>query len=222
MRAALYARVSTIDKDQNPEVQLAKLRPYCKDMNWEIYREYVDMASAADLAGRKEWARLMKDASLRRFDVVLVWKIDRAFRSVIHASNTIKLLQGYRIGFRSLMEPAIDTTTAMGEFIFNILVAVSQLERQAISERVQAGIDYTREHGTRSGTPIGRPRKNIDFIKVCKALRDSKGNFSEAAAILTAETGIKVSPGFVQIRISRANLTKEDVINERFCSDTAV
>ena len=62
----------------------------------------------------------MKDAALHKFDVLLVWKIDRAFRSVIHAANTLSMLRGYRVGFRSYMEPSIDTTTPHGEFIFNI------------------------------------------------------------------------------------------------------
>jgi len=212
MRAALYARVSTIDKDQNPEVQLDKLRVYSKEQGWEIYKEYVDKASAADLANRKEWTALMKAAASRRFDVLLVWRIDRAFRSVIHAANTMEILRGYNIGFHSFMEPVIDTTNAMGEFVFNILVAVSQLERQTISQRVQAGVDHAKAHGTRSGKPIGRPRKDIDLTNICKALKDSGGNFTRAAELLKERTGITVSPGFVQLRIYRAGLKKEEII----------
>ena len=52
MKAALYARVSTADKDQNTEVQLSKLRDYCQEMGWIVYREYVDEASAADFLGK--------------------------------------------------------------------------------------------------------------------------------------------------------------------------
>lgn len=212
MKTALYARVSTTDKDQNPEVQLEKLRDYCRDNNLDIFNEYVDQASAADLANRKEWTALMKAAAGRRFNVLLVWRIDRAFRSVIHAANTLEILRGYNIGFHSLMEPVIDTTNAMGEFVFNILVAVSQLERQTISQRVQAGVDHAKAHGTRSGKAIGRPRKDIDFTIVCKALKDGKGNFTRAAELIEEKTGIKVSPGFVQMRVFRSNLTKEEVM----------
>ena len=90
MKAALYARVSTADKDQNTEVQLSKLRDYCHEMGWIVYREYVDEASAADFSGRVGWKHLMKDAALHKFDVLLVWEIDRAFRSVIHAGQYTK------------------------------------------------------------------------------------------------------------------------------------
>ena len=212
MKAALYARVSTIDKDQNPEIQLEKLRGYCNEQGWETYKEYIDKASAADLTNRKEWTALMKAAAGHQFKVLLVWRIDRAFRSVIHAANTLEMLRGYNVGFHSFMEPVIDTTTAMGEFVFNILVAVSQLERQTISQRVQAGVDHAKAHGTRSGNAIGRPRKDIDFTNVCKAVRDSKGNYTRAAEILFGKTGIRVTPGFVSLRISRSKLTKDEIL----------
>ncbi len=207
MKVALYARVSTIDKDQNPEVQLDRLRKYCQDMEWEVYQEYVDYAPAGYLVGRRSWTRLMKDASLHKFDILLVWKLDRAFRSVIHAANTMNILRNYHIGFRSFMESSIDTTTPHGEFIFNILAAVAELERQNIAQRVKEGLSYAAKHGTKSGRPIGRKSYNIPFTIICKALErvnnsDGKG-WSEAARLITEETGIKVSPAFVMVRMQR-------------------
>ena len=163
MKASLYARVSTADRDQNTEVQLSKLREYCREMGWIVYREYVDEASAADFVRREGWKHVMKDAALHKFDVLLVWKIDQAFRSVIHAANTLNMLRGYRVGFRSYTEPSIDTTTPRGEFIFNIMAAVAALERQTISQRVRAGMDYAKRHGTKSGNKIGRKRYDVPF-----------------------------------------------------------
>jgi len=214
MKAALYARVSTTDKDQNTEVQLSKLRDYCQEMGWIVYREYVDEASAADFLGRVGWKHLMKDAALHKFDVLLVWKIDRAFRSVIHAANTLSMLRGYRVGFRSYMESSIDTTTPHGEFIFNIMAAVAALERQTISQRVRAGMDYAKRHGTKSGNRIGRKRYDVPFSIVCKALQACCGNYSAAARWIFGETGIKVSPGFVQTRVQREDKTLEDILGQ--------
>jgi DNA invertase Pin-like site-specific DNA recombinase len=218
IKAALYARVSTVDKDQNPEVQLEQLRRFCNDAGWEIAGEYVDRASASDFIHRKEWTRLMKDASLRKFNVLLLWKLDRGFRSVLDAVGTLEMLNGYNVKFRSYMEPAIDTTTPMGQFVFNISAAWAQLERQNISQRVTAGMEYAKEKGTRSGKAIGRPRKDVDFKIICKAVCDSsvkdpKGSYSEAARIIKNKTGIEVTPGFVQLRLNRQGLTKEQVIN---------
>lgn len=211
MRAALYARVSTADKNQNPDVQLDKLRAYCGEMGWE-YIEYVDQASAADFIKRKAWAQLMKDAAARKFHLVLVWKIDRAFRSIIHATNTLNMLRGCNVGFRSLMEPAIDTTNAMGEFMFNVLVAVSQLERDVISQRVRAGMDHAKSKGTRSGNAIGRKSYPIPFKNVCNALYEGK-SYQGAARILSAAYKMPVSAGFVQMRLKRESILKQDVLD---------
>jgi DNA invertase Pin-like site-specific DNA recombinase len=217
MRAALYARVSTVDKDQNPEVQLDQLRRFCAEAGWEITGEYVDKAPATDFVGRKDWTRLMKDASLRKFNVLLVWRLDRAFRSVIDGANIIEILKSYGVGFRSYSESMIDTTTPMGQFVFNISAAWAQLERDNIGQRVLAGMEYAKRKGTRSGKAIGRPRKDVDFTIICKAFRNSaithpSGSYSEAARIIKDQTGISVTPGFVQLRIARAGYTKEQIL----------
>lgn len=203
MKVAIYARVSTKDKDQNPEVQLAQLRKHTDAMGWEIYREYVDKASAADLMARKDWQQLMDDAAKHRFDTLLIWKLDRAFRSMVHAATTINQLMAYRISFKSFMDTSIDTTTPNGMLVFNILASVAQFEKDMIVQRVNAGIDYAREHGTKSGKSIGRQRSPITDEQVTTIFKECGSNYSAAARALTENTGIKVSPGFVASRIAR-------------------
>ena len=144
-----------------PEVQLDILREYCRIMGWEIYQEYVDHASALDVLGRFAWQRLIQAASRHLFDILLVWKLDRAFRSVRHAANTLEQLRGYKIQFKSYTEGFMDTTAPHGEFIFHILAATAGLERQMIGQRVRAGMNHARKHGTKSGRAIGRPRKRV-------------------------------------------------------------
>jgi len=79
MRVAIYARVSTIDKNQDPETQLLPLRDYCKAQGLEIYREYVDTASALDIAHRTAWREMLDDAVERRFQMMVVFKLDTNF-----------------------------------------------------------------------------------------------------------------------------------------------
>jgi DNA invertase Pin-like site-specific DNA recombinase len=110
---ALYARVSTRDKDQDPELQLVPLRDYAQARGWEA-TEYVDQASAGDLAHRTAWRRLRADAARRRFDVVLVWKLDRAFRSTLDALATLEAFDDRGVGFSAITQPELDTTTAAG------------------------------------------------------------------------------------------------------------
>ena len=98
--------------------------------------------------------------------MLLVWKIDRAFRSVIHAANTLGMLRGYRVSFRSYIEPSIDTTTPHGEFIFNIMAAVVALERQTISQRVRAGIKGLHPHSLRHLLATTWVGKGLDTKKL--------------------------------------------------------
>jgi DNA invertase Pin-like site-specific DNA recombinase len=212
MKVALYARCSTKDKGQNPEVQLDALRKYCTSMQWEIYQEYVDQASAGDLLNRTAWTRLMKDASLHKFDILLIWKLDRAFRSMSHASNTLNALNSYRVGFRSLQDSAIDTTTPNGLLVFNILAAVAQFEKDLIVLRINEGMSYAKLHGTKSGCPIGRKSYGIPLENVCKAVQQSCGNYSAASRLLSKEFSQPVTPGFVLSRLKRAGITKEGLL----------
>ncbi|MGD0408864.1 MAG: recombinase family protein [Candidatus Limnocylindrales bacterium] len=151
-RVALYARVSTRDKDQDPELQLEALRAYVAARGWEAI-EYVDTAAAGDLAHRTAWARLLGDVGRRRVDQVLVWKLDRAFRSTLHALATLRDLEHAGVGFASLTQPELDTTSATGRLVFTILAAVAEMERELIADRVREGM----RHAARQGKQIGRP-----------------------------------------------------------------
>ena len=81
MRAALYARVSTVDRGQDPEVQLGDLREYVARRGFEVVAEFVDFASGAR-NGRPEYQRMLDAARKRRFDILLVWRYDRFARSM--------------------------------------------------------------------------------------------------------------------------------------------
>ena len=153
MKVGLYARVSTSDKDQNMETQLMPLRDFCLAQGWEVYREYVDQAPANDLAHRVQWRQLLDDAAKRRFSVVLVFKLDRAFRSVKHMHDTLAAWELVGVSFKSLREQ-FDTSTALGRLLLNLLAALAEFELELIRERVKAGMDRAR----RQGRQIGRPK----------------------------------------------------------------
>ena len=154
VKVAVYARTSTSDRDQDPETQLMPLREFVKVQGWETYREYVDRAPATDLAHRLQWRQLLDEASKRRFDLVLLWRMDRGFRSVLDAATTLERLRSWGVGLRSYTEPWLDTTSPFGEALYYITVAYAQLERGILRERVKAGMERARRQGRR----IGRPR----------------------------------------------------------------
>jgi DNA invertase Pin-like site-specific DNA recombinase len=115
--------------------------------------EYVDVAAAGDLAHRTAWARLLNDVATRRVDQVMVWKLDRAFRSTLHALSTLQDFEHSGVGFSSLTQPELDTTSAAGRLVFTILAAVAEMERELIADRVKEGM----RHAARQGKRIGRP-----------------------------------------------------------------
>ena len=153
MKVAIYARISTSDKDQNSETQLMPLREYVKAQGLECYREYVDEAPANDLVHRTAWRELLKDAAKRHFQTVLVFKLDRAFRSVKHMHDTLATWEIVGVDFQSIRE-RFDTSTALGRLLLNLLASLAEFELELIRERVKAGMERARRQGVR----IGRPR----------------------------------------------------------------
>jgi len=151
VKVALYARVSTDDKEQDPETQLYALRQFCQDAGHEVYQEYVDRARAKDYVHRKAWRQLQKDARQHKFKALLVFRLDRAFRSVRECLNCLEDWQERGIAFRSLKEDAIDTTTSQGRFMLEVLAAVAELESAIIGERVSAGMARAKAQGNSIG-----------------------------------------------------------------------
>jgi putative DNA-invertase from lambdoid prophage Rac len=154
VKVGIYARVSTLDKEQDPMTQLLPLREFIKNQGWQIYGEYVDMAATTDMTHRMGWQDLLRDASKKEFDLVLVWRMDRVFRSVLDAATTLERLRTWKVGLLSYAEPWLDTMSTSGEVLYYITVAYAQLERKIINERAKVGIDRAKKLGHR----IGRPR----------------------------------------------------------------
>jgi DNA invertase Pin-like site-specific DNA recombinase len=161
LRVGIYARVSTTDKDQDPETQLLPLREFVAAQGWEVYLEYIDFAPATDLLHRVQWRQLLEDASKRKLDLLLVWRMDRAFRSVLDAATTLERLRAWGVGLRSYSEPWLDTTSPFGEALYYITVAYAQLERGILRERVKAGMDRARKQGKRIGRPKVTDRRGF-------------------------------------------------------------
>lgn len=150
MRTALYARVSTSDKGQDPEMQLRELREHCSRRGWTITGEYVDIGVSGSKDSRPELNKLVADAHRRKLDAVLVWKLDRFGRSLKHLVNSLAEFESLGIAFISLKE-SLDLTTPAGRLMFGIVSAMAEFERDLIRERVRAGISNRRAKGFRVG-----------------------------------------------------------------------
>lgn len=153
MNAAIYARVSTAD--QRCALQLTELHQFAERSNWQ-YVEYVDEGVSGAKRSRPALDRLMRDARLRKFDVVICWKLDRFGRSMVHLIENIRELDALGIGFIAPTQ-GIDTTknSPTGRLVLHILAALAEFERELIQERVRAGVAEAK----RQGKHCGRPKK---------------------------------------------------------------
>jgi DNA invertase Pin-like site-specific DNA recombinase len=180
MRVAIYGRVSTEDKGQDPENQLRELRAWCVNSGHTIVGEYVEYESGRKGADkRKRFAALFDDAAKRKFDCVVFWALDRFSRegmaqTIVH----LQRLTSYGVSFHSYTEPHLATDN---ELVRNILLALlsslAKVEAQKISERTKAGMARAKAKGIK----IGRPKLGIELRQKIAA-RAAKGETAYAIA----------------------------------------
>jgi len=185
MRLAIYARVSTRDKYQDPETQLRPLREHATTLaDDDLVGEFVDSASADDLRSRVRWRELLGLAQRRRLDLILVWRLDRACRSVLDGADTLQRLRTCGCAIRSLQEPWIDTSSPMGEALYHITLAWAQLEKATLIERTKAGMERARAQGKQ----VGRPRR---MRAITQHPRWAATEAATRAGLLTRSEGAK-------------------------------
>ena len=150
-RVAIYGRVSTAD--QSVDMQASELTDYALNRGWQIVDRYLDCGVSGSKESRPALNRLMNDARQRKFDILLVWKIDRFGRSLKHLVNSLAELENVGVAFVSLRD-SLDLSSPAGRLMAQLLGAISEFERSLITERVRAGIRNARAKGRR----LGRPR----------------------------------------------------------------
>jgi len=190
-RVALYARVSTTDKGQDPHLQLNPLREYCQAREWTVSGEYIDVGQSGAKDRRPELDRLLNDARKRKIDCIMVWKLDRWGRSLKHLINSLSELQSLGVAFVSYQEN-IDLSTPAGKMMFHIIGAMAEFERELIRERVKAGIQNAQKKGIKVG------RKALPPI-VTDKVRELRG---EGQSIRTIAKKMKLSIGSVHKTLS--------------------
>jgi DNA invertase Pin-like site-specific DNA recombinase len=175
-RAVIYARVSTVDRGQDPETQLRQLREYADRRCFALIEEYVDHASGSR-NDRERYRAMLEAARKRRFDVLLVWRYDRFARSMQELVNALAEFEGLGIDFISYNEGA-DTTTPQGRLLFGIMASLAEFERSLIAERVKAGMERAKAQGKQMGRPRlpeARRREILELLKEGKLSRRAIG-----------------------------------------------
>ena len=169
MKCVLYLRVSKSDETQDPTNQRGPLKKLADSLGLTITKEYVDYASGGN-SNRPQFQQMLADAKMRKFDLILVWSLDRFSREGI--SNTLGYLEALKrsgIALRSLQESWLDTSdTGVGELLISIMAWVAKQERTRISERTKAGLKTAKANGKllgrRNGSKDIRKRSNQGYI----------------------------------------------------------
>lgn len=180
-----YARVST--EDQNLDLQVSALRRVgCKSI-------YSDHGVSGNAISRPGLNRAFK--SLKQGDTLVVWRLDRLGRSLVHLVHAINDMEKRGIHFRSLTE-SIDTSSSGGRLVFHIMAAMAEFERNLIGERTRAGMTAAKA----SGRNVGRPR----------ALSE-KQRIAALKALMRGETKAKIAERFgVSVRTVERMLPATD------------
>ena len=185
LRVAIYARVST--SSQTVENQFQELREVARRNGWTIVAELSDsgISGAKGRDQRPAFDQLLKRATRREFDVIMVWAIDRLGRSIQHLVGFMNDIQAMGVDLY-VHQQAIDTTTPSGRMIFSIFSALGEYERELIRERIMAGQKRARAQGVK----IGRPSKLNDAVRTSvKLLRDGGMGIKEISKRLEIGVG---------------------------------
>ena len=162
MRVALYARVSKDEMSssgqlQDTENQLGPLRQFAAAMGWEVVAEFVDRASGGG-SDREGFQRMLGQVRQHRFDMVLVWRLDRFSREgVLNTISYVKQLRENRCALKSMQEPWCDTTQeGVADLILSVMAWAAGEERKKLKQNTKAALARKRA----LGVPIGRHPKD--------------------------------------------------------------
>jgi len=184
-RVAIYARVSTTT--QTVENQFQELREVAQRNGWQVVAELSDsgISGAKGRDQRPAFDQLLKRATRREFDLIMVWAIDRLGRSIQHLVGFMNEIQSLGVDLY-VHQQAIDTTTPAGRMVFGIFSSLAEFERELIRERIIAG----QKRAKAQGVKIGRPSKMNDAVKTSvKLLRENGKGIREISRMLGIGVG---------------------------------
>ncbi|MER8552740.1 recombinase family protein [Mesorhizobium sp. M1217] len=183
-RVAIYTRVST-DR-QATENQERELRQIAERAGWEVVEVYCDhgISGAKGRDKRPAFDRMLKDATRRRFDMVMAWAVDRLGRSLQHLVGFLGELQGAGVDL-FLHQQGLDTSTPAGKAMFQMSGVFAEFERAMIVARVNAGLATARAKGKR----LGRPRMVDGKTTAIREALAAGGSVRQVAASCSTSIG---------------------------------
>lgn len=220
IKVALYARVSTEEQKENFSLaaQLELLRRHASDSRHEVYDEYVDDGYSGMVYERPQFQRLLQDSGQNKFQLILVYRVDRFFRNNKDLLNTVDELQKLGVSIRSITEP-FDTSNYLGKFVLSLFGSIAELERNTFMERSKMGKlrraregYYSGSSPARFGYKYNKETKKIEIDeKEAEAVRLIYELYNKADSSIIRVTRKLRALGY---RTKEGNLMREDVVHD--------
>ena len=186
MRVAIYARVSTRDKGQDPENQIHQLSAFA-EQHGTLYKVFAEEVSGGK-SDRIEFKQLLLEAYQKRFDLVVFWRLDRFSREgALPTLKYLKELRDHGVNYKSFTEPYLDSLGPFGDVIVSMLATIAAQDLIKISENTKAALAKKKAAGIQLGAPI----KSAAVIAQAQALK-AEGKSNSAIA-----RTLRISPSTV-------------------------
>ena len=181
MRVAIYARVSTRDKGQDPENQVHQLRAFA-EQHGTIYMVFTEQVSGGK-SDRSEFKLLLLEAYQKKFDLIVFWRLDRFSREgALPTLKYLKELRDHGVNYKSFTEPYLDSLGPFGDVIVSMLATIAAQDLIKISENTKASLVKKKALGIRLGAPT-ESLAVIEQVLALKAKGKSNGHIARALSI---------------------------------------
>ncbi len=196
-KVVTYGRTST--RGQSTELQFREMSLFIRNRDWNLVQQIEDTSTGTNLKrpGFQAALRLCRE---RKVDVVLVWKLDRAFRSLRDCVNTLQEFSELGVEFISIKDN-LDMTTSAGKLMLHIIAAFAAFEADIIKERVNAGLENARAKGIKLGRPpklntteiVCLREQGLSLRQIADRMGTTKGAVSKSLSKVRASTQNKAS-----------------------------
>jgi len=211
-RACLWLRVSTDAKGQDPELQRADLEGVCQQRGWGIAQIYEVEESAFGKSHRQQFQAMLEDARRSRFDVLVVWSMDRFSREgEWSVSRVMAALQDWNVRFYSYNEPFLDTTGPFAGFLIPLFAWLARQESVRKGKAVRLGMEKARSKGKKIGRPLVVDKVDAELVMQLRKVGKSWREVAEAHPTVKSSSGKKVRASVGSLRRAYSSFTKEAV-----------
>ena len=212
-KAVTYYRISTLDKKQKIGMQQKAIKDYCLREGIEIIREYSDIGQSGSKESRPQFDLMLNDMRARKFNCIIVYKLDRIGRSLSHLVKLFEEFNKKNIDFVSTTQN-INTKTPEGRMFLHMLMVLAEYERELIVARINSGLDKARSEGKTLGRPRGTDLKKAPPIEAVKNLLGQLKTEREIAKKLeTSRYRVQKVIEIIKAQKTEVNLNQESLVD---------